>query len=154
MKIPRICGICGGFSLLMSSITDPELEEQSLDIISKILFYMNEKVNRDLILVYMDIRKLAYYFTNIDNALQDRGSQESLSKFQSRLKMSKYAIITLLKSWTGMIFLGSDQNALRSVLQALKQIPNQQNSLVRREIFSILEEIIGLGDNIIANTFF
>lgn len=91
----------------------------------------------------MDIRKLFHLFTNIDNTFVEdiskaRGNLESMSKFQTRLKLAKNAIVTLLKSWTGLIFIGNDRITINSLLEALKQIPKRQDSDIRKYIFEIL----------------
>jgi hypothetical protein len=39
-----------------------------------------------------------------------------LSKFQSKLSLAKTAIITLLKSWIGLIYIGNEPTALHSLL--------------------------------------
>ena len=113
LKNAKLCCICGGFSLLMSAVTDPFPQDKSYDIVCRILYYLNEKKNRNLTSFYIDIRKLFHLFTNIDNTfLEDssksRGNLELISKFQTRIKLAKNAIVTLLKSWTGLIYIGND----------------------------------------------
>lgn len=39
-----------------------------------------------------------------------------LSKFQSKLGLAKNAIVTLLKSWIGIIYIGNDPTAVSSLL--------------------------------------
>lgn len=91
----------------------------------------------------MDIRKLFHLFTNIDNIFiedvsKGRGNVESFSRFQTRLKLVKNAIVTLLKSWTGLIYIGNDSITLNSLLEALKQIPKKQDYEIRKCIFEML----------------
>lgn len=51
------------------------------------------------------------------------------------LKLSKNAIVTLLKSWAGLIYIGNDEITINSLLEALKQIPKEQDSDIRKYIF-------------------
>jgi hypothetical protein len=53
--------------------------------------------------------------------------------------LGKRGILSLIKSWTGIIFLGYEDETLRSFLEALKQIPKKQDSQIRKVIFSIIE---------------
>ena len=126
--------------MLINAITDPFFQDKSYDIVRQILYYLNEKKNRDLTTVYIDIRKLFHIFTNIDNNTliegnSKRGNFENVSKFQTMLKLSKNAIVTLLKSWAGLIYIGNDEITINSLLEALKQIPKEQDSDIRRYIF-------------------
>ena len=56
----------------------------------------------------------------------------------------------MIKSWTGIIYLGYENETLRSFLEALKQIPKKQDSQIRKVIFSTIEEILSIGDNLIS----
>ena len=47
---------------------------------------------------------------------------------QTQLALSKQALLTLLKSWNGIILLANDPTILTTVLEALRQIPKKQDS--------------------------
>jgi hypothetical protein len=66
-KNTKLCCICGGFSLLLNSITDPSISEKSYDIISKMLIFMNDAKNRDLTASYIDFKKIFHVLTDLDN---------------------------------------------------------------------------------------
>lgn len=63
----KLCCICGGFGLLVNSITDPILGEKSYDIISKMLIFMNDPKNRELTAAYIDFKKVFHVLTDLDN---------------------------------------------------------------------------------------
>lgn len=58
-----------------------------------------------------------------------------LSKFQNKLSLAKNAIVTMLKSWVGLIYIGNDPSVINSLLETLKEIPKKYDSEVRNIIF-------------------
>jgi rapamycin-insensitive companion of mTOR len=72
-----------------------------------------------------------------------------LAKFQAKLGLAKNAIVTMLKSWVGLICIGNDPSVISSLLETLKEIPKKYDSEVRKAIFETLEEIVAVGDNVL-----
>lgn len=63
--------------------------------------------------------------TDLDNVfleegLKSKNNLEGLNKFQLKVGLAKNAIITLLKSWVGLIYIGNDPTGIRSLLETLK----------------------------------
>ena len=121
IKNTKLCCVCRGFTLLINSITDPTLHEKSYDIISKILIFVNDVKFRDLTSPYIDFKRVFHVLTDLDNVFLEenyktRNNLEMLSRFQSRLGLAKNAIVTLLKSWVGLIYIGNDPSAIHSLL--------------------------------------
>lgn len=111
-KNTKLCCICGGFNLLINSITDPSFHERSYDIISKMLVFVNDAKYRELTSAYIDFKRVFHVLTDLDNVFLEEGYKsrnnlEMLSRLQAKLGLAKNAIITLLKSWVGLIYIGS-----------------------------------------------
>ena len=66
--------------------------------------------------------------------------------------LAKQALLTMLKSWTGLVLLGNDGRVLASILEALKQIPRRVDSEVRKSIYSLLEEVLAVGEGLMGGT--
>lgn len=148
-KNTELCCICGGFLFLVNSITDPSLQDKSYDILSRLLFFINDPVNRELTSHYIDLKKIFHYLTDLDNIFLEetykiKSSFDMLGKFHTKLGLAKNAIITLFKSWAGVIYLGNDARTVASMLEALKQIPRKSDSEIRIVIFEILVDLINL----------
>lgn len=62
---PELCAQSGGISLLIDSITDPDLEKFSEPLIYTILYLLGHNEYRNMIRVYLDLTKLFSIFTNI-----------------------------------------------------------------------------------------
>lgn len=63
-------------------------------------------------------------------------------RFEAQLKLAKKAMITILKSWHGLIYLGNERTALRSMIMALKQ---PIKPIIRQAIYDVLGEILAIG---------
>lgn len=112
VKNTKLCCICGGFSLLINSITDPIMQDKSYDIISKMMIFLNDPRNRELTAPYIDLKKIFHVLTDLDSIFVEesykaRNHLEMLSRFQCKLGLAKNAVVTLLKSWVGLIYIGN-----------------------------------------------
>jgi len=81
------------------------------------LFLLNDPEYRNLIRVYLDFPKLFGVFTDIDCPPKTKPKQQSdedykkeIDAFEKQLKLAKKAIITILKTWKGLIYLGNSRN--------------------------------------------
>jgi len=111
---------------------------------------MNEKGTREKIWDYVDLRKIFSIFTDLDfifieESSKNKGNVDFVSRLQTQLTLSKQALLTLLKSWNGIILLANDPSILSTVLESLRQIPKKQDSEVRKFIYSLLEELLEIG---------
>jgi rapamycin-insensitive companion of mTOR len=89
------------------------------------LIFLNDSKNRELTLPYIDFKKVFHVITDLDNvfleeSFKTKNNLEMLSKFQSKLGLAKNAIVTMLKSWVGLIYIGNDPSAINSLLETLK----------------------------------
>lgn len=77
-------------------------------------------------------------FIFIEENNRNKGNIDFCSKIQTQLSLSKQALLTLFKSWNGIILLATDPSILSTILEALRQIPKKQDSEVRKMIYSLL----------------
>jgi rapamycin-insensitive companion of mTOR len=142
---PEMCAWSGGLKLLIDSIVDPSVESLSESIVLTLLYLMNDAQYRELITGCLDIPRLFSDFSDIDNPIEnakDKNKGIDPQHFEKRLVLAKKALITLLKSWTGLIYLGNEKRALRSLIQALRQPIKPR---VRSIIYEILGELLAVG---------
>lgn len=76
------------------------------------IYFSNEKKNRDYVSGYINMKKMFSIFTDLDNTfLEDssktKGNMENSTKFEKQLELGKRGILALMKSWTGLIYLGN-----------------------------------------------
>lgn len=62
--------------------------------------------------------------------------------FDAQVKLAKKALILIMKSWIGLIYLGNEKIALRSIIQSLRQ-PIKPN--IRSAIYDIIGEMLAIG---------
>ena len=66
------------------------------------------------------------------------------NRFSMQLDLCKKAIITILKSWVGLVYLGNEMKTLRSFIESLRQKIRPE---IRTAIYEILESILTIGNN-------
>ncbi|KAL4497964.1 hypothetical protein ABPG72_014821 [Tetrahymena utriculariae] len=149
MGNPQQCAWSGGIKLLIDCIIDPNLESQSDAIVQSLLFLLNDPEYRNLIRVYLDFPKIFGVFTDIDCPPKTKPKQQSdeeykkeIEGFDRQLQLAKKALITILKTWKGLIYLGNQRIAMKSLVQALRQPIHEK---IRNAIYDILGELLALG---------
>ena len=120
------------------------------------LLFLNDQEKRQLTHNYIDLSKIFYILTDLDNVfleenLKSKSMHEALARFNLKVFLAKGAIVTLMKSWVGLIYLGSNPEILFSLFEAIKQIPKKTESQIRNCIFECLEEILSIGDAILSS---
>lgn len=68
----------------------------------------------------MDLKKLFSIFTDLDFVFieennKNKGNIDFCSKMQTQLSLSKQALLTLFKSWHGIILLATDPSILSAI---------------------------------------
>ena len=143
---PEICAWCSGIKFLIDAILDPSIAEISESITYTLLFLLNEPNYRNLIRSHLDFAKIFSIFTDVDlpiDAAKDKSKNNTpFLKFEAQLNLAKKAIIVILKSWTGLIYLGNEKTALKSIIMALKQ---PIKPIIRNAIYEIIGEILSIG---------
>ena len=122
---------------------DPVVAENSESIIMTLLFLINDPNYRNIIRLHLDLPKLFSIFTDVDLPVdsKDKGKNNAM-KFEAQLNLAKKAMITILKSWHGLIYLGNERTALKSMIMALRQ---PIKPVIRTAIYDILAEILEIG---------
>jgi len=136
-----LCAWSGGFKVLAEAITDPLYIDLSENLVSTFLCLLDDPKTRSFFR-FSDLGSLFSIFTEIsENKVNMK--KEVLEKLNARLELGKRAIIMIVKTWTGLIFLGSDVCGLKSLIQMLNQPARQA---VKEAIFDILFTIINPGE--------
>lgn len=71
---------------------------------------MNERITREKVWSYVDLRKIFSVFTDLDYIFfeensKNKGNVDFCSRLQTQLSLARQALLTLLKSWTGITLL-------------------------------------------------
>ena len=135
-----LCAWSGGLSILIGSVIDPACADISESIVLTLLYLINDPRTRAYLRAYIDINRLFAIFT--ENRGNERDlKKESLARLETQLELGKRAIVTLMKNWSGLIYITADSNGLRSLVQALNQ-PTMV--VVKKAIFSIFFDIFNI----------
>ena len=136
----KLCAWSGGLRVLIGSIIDPVCADISESIVLTLLYLINDPRTRAYLRPYIDLSCLLSIFT------ESRGSEiemrkEALAKLEMQLELGRRAIVILMKNWSGLIYLTSDSNGLKSLVQALNQ---SIRTIVKKAIFSIFFDIFNI----------
>jgi hypothetical protein len=82
---------------------------------------MNERATREKVWAYVDLRKIFSVFTDLDYVFfeensKNKGNVEFCGRLQTQLSLARQALLTLLKSWTGIILLAGEGSILSTIL--------------------------------------
>lgn len=134
-KAPRIAGQVGGFKQLIESLIDLSLDGYRYDRISHALMLL---INDPKIRVYfkpeVDLNRIFALFTRPDGVKKDPPPQV-LEKIQQQQQLAKNAIVNMMRSWQGVIYLTSSPLGLRSLVEALNQPIREYRKLAIIDIF-------------------
>lgn len=141
---PELCAWSGGIKLIIESITNSYLEDISDSLVYTLLYLINEPTYRNKISGYLNLSRIFSLFTDIDLPTDNPKDKQKfdMQKFENELKLAKKAIITMLKSWPGLIYLGNESIGIKSLIQALKQ---PIKPIISKTIFEILGELFSKG---------
>ena len=133
----------GGIRILVEAIIDPTTREMSESLTYTLLYLVNDPTSRNAVKSHLDFTKIFSLFTDIDYPVETKdGKKDHLVKFENQLEMAKKAIMIMLKSWTGLIYLGNEKTSLSSLIMALKQ---PIKPIIRSAIYDIINEILTIG---------
>lgn len=123
---------CNGIRTLVLSILDPKLSALSTSLTLTLLYILNHPSTRQFIRPNEDIQHLLALFT--DTSPSDTGATRER-------EVAHRALLTMFRSWSGSIYLGS--KGLKSLVD-LASLPENihQVAWTRRCLFHILNEIL------------
>ena len=132
-------------------IFDIILSETSQDLVEPllmtILFLLNKPNTRRFIRPYLDLQWLLAPFTDLDSQpaavlkgnVSGGGGREELNPAAKKLQAAKFAFVTIMKSWGGVIALTSSDTGLLSIVRLLSD-PDVSN-VVKETILDCISEI-------------
>lgn len=132
---PDIVASCNGIKTIVDSILDTACQDIAGSLTLTLLFLLDQDSMRRYLRPSVDILKLLSVFT-------DTNSSNSPEKEAKRAAAHK-ALVTIMRSWTGILCLSSDPNGLRSLVQLLG-LPSSVKgaSWAREAVFELLFEIM------------
>lgn len=140
---PELAAWSGSIRILIEAIIDPSTREMSESLTYTLLYLINDPTSRNAVKAHLDFTKIFSLFTDIDYPIESRDKKDnSTVKFENQLEMAKKAIMIMLKSWTGLIYLGHERTCISSLIMALKQ---PIKPIIRNAIYDILNEILTIG---------
>ncbi|KYR02655.1 cytosolic regulator of adenylyl cyclase [Tieghemostelium lacteum] len=130
IRNPQVSSHCGGIRTLFDSVLDPFYQGIQESLIISILYILNEEKYRIYVRPKHDLEIILSPLTNsFTYNLKPKSSsskdKEKEKEREDELNMKKWqgsikAVITLLKSWVGIISLSSDEQGLKSIVDGLR----------------------------------
>ena len=122
---------CDGIRVLFDAILDSACQDLAESLVLTVLFIMNDASTRQYIRLPIDLHILFAPFTETDIPAGTERRQ--------RWAASRNAIVTMMRSWTGILMLASEpRGGLRSLVELLLSPVSED---VQKEILSTLCEI-------------
>jgi len=132
---PEVVSSCNGIRTIVDAILDTSGQEIAGSLTLTLLFLIDQDSTRRCLRPSLDIAKLLSVFTDTETS----NSPEK----EARRAAAHKALVTMMRSWTGILCLTSDKNGLRSLIQLLGLPPSVKGSSWAKEaIFDILIEIM------------
>ena len=140
MYCTEMCAISGGLNVLIESIIDPSCAVISESIVLTTIYLINEPKTRAYLCASTELDYILSIFTDVTANFQEM-KKEQQQLIEQQLQLGRKAIVAMLKTWNGLIYLTSDPNGLRSLVQALNQ---PVGPMVKRAIFDIFTEVFNI----------
>lgn len=121
---------CNGIKVLVDSILDSSFQDLADSLILTLLMLLNEPSTRQFIDPFMDTQILLAPFTDTDLPAGNERRQ--------RWMASRNAIVTMMRSWTGIVVLTSNPQGLQSLIQLLVRPVGED---VQKAVLSTICEI-------------
>jgi hypothetical protein len=103
---------CNGFKVLVEASVDPSLQDIADILLLTVLHLISQPNSRVNINVVLDLRILLSAFTDLDAA---EGKDH-----RARLAMARSAVVTVMRTWVGVVLLTSDPLGLQVLIRLLK----------------------------------
>ncbi|KAN0036442.1 hypothetical protein ACTFIV_001735 [Dictyostelium citrinum] len=140
IRNPQISSHCGGIRTIFDAVLDPFYQGIQESLLICILYLLSDKDTRIYIRPKSDLEIILAPLTNSFNiGVKLKGASKEKEKEKEKedeVAMKKWtasskAVLTLIKSWIGIISLNSDDQGLKSVVDTLRmpQIELQEKAL-------------------------
>jgi rapamycin-insensitive companion of mTOR len=136
----HLCAWAGGLNVLIDSIIDNSCAEFSETIVLTFLYLINDPKTRAYLHTYLDLGSLFAVFTEFTSGEKEL-KKEQQTKLLQQLPLARRAVVTLMKNWSGLIYLTADPNGLRSLIHSLVQPVRPE---VKRTIFDIFKDVLNI----------
>ena len=108
---PRCAVSVNGLSTLLEAVLDPNFQDMSESILISFMYLLNDPKTRKFIRPYLDLHLVLAPFTDLDSEPAEQAA---------RWKAAKNAFVILMRSWTGVIQLTSDELGLPTLVRLLR----------------------------------
>jgi len=122
---------CNGMKVLVEAAVDPALHDAADSLLLSVLHLVSQPSSRVNINMALDLRTLLSAFTDMD-ATEGK-------EYRARLAAAKAAVITLMRTWVGIVHLTSDPLGLRVLVGLLRD--NKVAPLVQDVVLDTLTEL-------------
>ncbi|RLN57964.1 hypothetical protein BBJ28_00005507 [Nothophytophthora sp. Chile5] len=119
-----------GAKILVDAILEPSFQDLADSLLMTLLLILNEPSTRKFIQPFVDTQVLLAPFTDTDLPAGNERRQ--------RWMASRNAIVTMMRSWTGMVVLTSNPQGLQSLIQLLVRPVGED---VQKAVLSTICEI-------------
>mmetsp|Transcript_21477 Transcript_21477/g.31154 ORF Transcript_21477/g.31154 Transcript_21477/m.31154 type:complete len:1569 (+) Transcript_21477:93-4799(+) len=131
IKNTKVAYEAGAFRVLFDAILDPTISYLSESILMTMLYLLNSPNTRSFVRPHLDLQCLLSPFTDLDTVRGD----DSLKRWD----LAKAALVTMMRSFGGVVELTSDRMGLPAVVQLLSD-PNV-SAVVKDAILDCIMEI-------------
>ncbi|EFA85310.1 cytosolic regulator of adenylyl cyclase [Heterostelium album PN500] len=146
IRNPQTTAQSNGIRMLFDAVLDPFYQGTQESLLIAILYILNEEKTRVYVRPTSDLEIILSPLTNsLTLGVKIKGMSKEKEKEKERddeLNMKKWngsikAVVTLLKSWIGIISLSSDEQGLKSIVEALKMPQIELNDKILDALFEI-----------------
>jgi hypothetical protein len=131
----EIVASCNAIKTLVEAIMDPKCEEMAGPLTLTLLFLLDQDSTRRHLRPSLELQKLLCVFTDTD--APDSPERET------KKKTATEALVMMMRSWTGILILSSDEYGLKSIIR-LMSLPDKVKGAVwaRNAVTDLLFEIL------------
>ncbi|KAJ0409015.1 hypothetical protein ATCC90586_005199 [Pythium insidiosum] len=126
----EVVAAANGVKVLVDAILEPSSQDLADSLLLTLLMLLNEPATRQFIAPFMDTQILLAPFTDTDVPAGNERRQ--------RWMASRNAIVTMMRSWTGIVVLTSNPQGLQSLIQLLVQPVGED---VQKAVLSTICEV-------------
>ena len=137
LTVPRLVCSCNGLRVLIDSILDPACSDIAASLTLTLVFLLDQPSTRQHLRPSLDLVRLLAVFT-------DTSAPDSPDREARRLAAHR-CVVTLMRTWPGILCLTHDNAALSSLVQVLAlPVSVKGASWAREAVFDLLLEILSV----------
>ena len=137
LTVPGLVCSCNGMRVLIDSILDPACSDIASNLTLTLVFLLDQPSTRQYLRPSLDLIRLLSVFT-------DTSAPDSPDREARRLAAHR-CVVTMMRSWPGILCLTHDLSALSSLVQVLAlPVTVKGASWAREAVFDLLLEILSV----------